>query len=149
MVLISKQQAQALSYVIEHPWSTLTEIRTATGISVTSIPSVMMKLLERSLVERMGVDKHYKYKYTGLPYEINTKKFVPPPPKKAEVSLDGMLQDLVSIELTDDQLIYLRGHTHLPRRELSRKLGISKLELNQYMDRNGIKSKHKPIREEQ
>lgn len=49
---------------------------------------------------------------------------------------DRLLQRDVII--TDDQMLYLKNHTHMSRSELAKKLGISKIDLLTLMREHGI-----------
>lgn len=147
MIYVSKTKARIIEYVRANPGSAIAEIYNSIGISATNSGTMLSDLVKVGALTRTGTLRYYKYFWSGAEYTEGLK-----PREEYENDKpheDLLLKDLENLELTEDQLLYLRNHTHLPRRELARRLGISKVELNQAMQKYGITSKYKPNREEQ
>lgn len=145
MIYISERQKRILDCIIANPGLKYGEIYANVGNIRGAFSAHLKHLSDSGLVIKKGKVKKFNYFYSGKPFTVGR-------PPKVDLGLpveDHLLQSMADVELSETQHQRLLDNLQLPRRQLATMLGISKLQLNQYMEQHGIKSKYKPIREEQ
>jgi len=100
-----------------------TQIADELGVVRPKIFNRITKLVRYGVVIRTG--KRGSYVYTVAEIEPEDIPDMP----------DTLLEQLVSYKLTAEQEEILEANSHLSRRELAQKLGISKLQLNHALDK--------------
>ncbi|MGO4376218.1 MarR family transcriptional regulator, partial [Paenibacillus sp. MCAF20] len=131
---VSAMQAAVIDAVKEKPGIQYDELLEATGLTKGSLSSTLKRLVGRKSIDRKGKKRNYKFFPILMEYVIvKSAEVRNPPPKEIEVPPD--LAAIAAFELTEDQKLYIKGHMHIPRSELARRLGVPKLELNFALDR--------------
>lgn len=141
MIYVSELQGRVIRCLMNAPESSLGQICRTLGKTSNSLGMAMTDLVRLGAITRSGVERHYRYSWSGLPYTIGVK---PRDTVIADTPADPLIMELTQVNLPADKLDALMKNLHLPRHKLARRLGISKLELNQAMDKYRIKSKFKP-----
>ncbi|MGO4496404.1 hypothetical protein AB4114_10960 [Paenibacillus sp. 2RAB27] len=100
------------------------------------------RMIDLGFMTREGQPKKYKYHVVDKPYVVVEIR------KTEDINIptfeDKYLNDLVNVSLSEENLRFLRENKDLlSRSQLAEKLGISKLELNQVMNKTGIVQKRK------
>lgn len=102
------------------------------GVTDRVTGPLIKRLVDMGLILRTGRKKGFKYHIPIFEYKIIERRMR----AGAEVN-EPMPDSMIETDLTDDQVFYLQNHWDvLPRNILTRRLGITKLQLNFYIDRN-------------
>lgn len=144
MNYVSRNEYAILGYVAAHPNCNINEICVGLGKKPNGYGTKVLNLHLRGLLARTGKRREYRYSRTEIPCEIRRKPQVQQPWSRSNKASP----EYESIKLTSKQEAILSANLHLPRRQLATMVGIEKIELNLYMEKHGIQSKYKPIREE-
>ncbi|MGM0882535.1 MAG: hypothetical protein ACQEXQ_16030 [Bacillota bacterium] len=94
-------------------------------------------LVDKGLVNKEGVTRQYRYSRADVEFVVVCDREL----KEASEELDTLMEQLTAFKVSDKQRQFLQQNKHLPRRELARKLGIGKLEVNQALLQMGIGQK--------
>lgn len=98
------------------------------GITREAAYYLLKRLVDFGIIHRSGNKRHYCHKVMDVPYEIVQHRGRPEP--EESIGHDKLIKESVNIELTEEQLFYLKNHRTLKRSVLARHLGITKLQLN-------------------
>jgi hypothetical protein len=104
------------------------EIAFKIGITREAVYYLLKRLIQFGVIHRTGNKRHYCHTVKNIPYEI-VKRRSRPDPEESIVS-DKLIKASKNTELTKEQLFYFKNHKSLPRTEMARRLGLTKLQLN-------------------
>jgi hypothetical protein len=105
------------------------------GYTNPSTGYIIKRLVDMGVIKRFGKKKSFKYQIPEFTYMIIHRRNAGSG-KNTEAN-EPIPQSTVEPSLTEDQIFYLQNHWDvLPRNILSRRLGLTKLQLNFYIDRN-------------
>lgn len=120
---------------------TITQIATEVNENNGNTFARVKRMIELGFLKREGVPKKYIYSVVDKPYEVVEVRRSDEVPSFEE---DVFLNNLVRITLSEDKLKELREKKDtMTRTKLAEKLGISKVELNQVMNKYGILQKQR------
>lgn len=134
MIYLTPTLYKVFNYIVEHPGSRTCDIAVGLEMTRVNVSVQTSELHKLGAVVRKSVDGVYRYQSAGKPVMVGTQK---PGPKPTEIAPDIMKD----VGLRKDQMRYILQNLHLPRRELAKQLGMTKLDLNYAMDKLGISSK--------
>ncbi|OBZ15143.1 hypothetical protein [Bacillus sp. FJAT-26390] len=132
MIQLTAMQKSIMDVIAAHDGIKYGDMMEKSGILLSNGTGTIQSLLNKKLIIRKGKQRRFFYHWTGIPYGAlpeGDQVYIELP-----ASPDPFLKRSASIQLTSEQRFYLDNHKHLPRTQLARKLGISKLELNFAMD---------------
>ncbi|GKU79798.1 helix-turn-helix domain-containing protein [Paenibacillus sp. L3-i20] len=135
MVVVTERQQGVLKLIEANEGISIKELLQLVYNSQSSLSGIMTNLVNKGLIRKAGSKRECRYYPTGVDYSV--KSDITP----RGVLNDELLNNLSNIEMTEEKLKDLHANLHLPRRQLAALLGISKLVLNQYMDKHEITSK--------
>ena len=136
MIYITENEGKIIEYLVENPNQKAGAISAA--LKIKDISARLTPLWKKGAIERSGTNKNYVYWYSGKPYKVG---IAPRVWAVKEVKLDKGLQAIQDFRLSEEQLLFIKSNKHLSRTELAKRLGISKLELNQAMVMQKLHSK--------
>lgn len=107
----------------------VSQIAKEIGITKGAAFALLSKLIDLDVVRRSGTRNSYAYSPKPLTYEIIKQRTRPP--SNYDLSTDELITESQNIELTDDQLYYIKNNFKIMgRSQLAKNLGITKLQLN-------------------
>lgn len=134
MIRLTETQAEVYEFLKTGEYS-LNGIASGTGKSKNTIGTILIFFQRTGIAVRKGKDK--KYTYTASPIEYFIGNYNGPNGRHDDTELDPndrLLNEMVNVRLTPDQIIYLKRYKKKETRtELAKKLGISKLQLCYYL----------------
>lgn len=105
------------------------------GYTTPKTGYIIKRLVDMGIILRSGRRMHYKYQIPDFTYVIIERRLSNGQPLRG--ANEPLPQSIVEPFLTADQRFYLAHHfDKLPRNILMQRLGISKLQLNFYIDKN-------------
>jgi hypothetical protein len=138
MIYITKTMNNILQYIIEHPNCMLRDIARDMYMTKANVNTQLSALYSRGAIVRFGEVRPHSYRASGekVTTDPNQGSLIA---KANKVFPDPM--HLSDVKIRKDQENYIRYNLHLPRRELAKRLGMTKLDLNYAMDKLGLTSK--------
>ncbi|MCA0754854.1 winged helix-turn-helix domain-containing protein [Paenibacillus sp. N4] len=140
MIYISTAQAYLLELIKEKPDMRYKPISEITGWPLRTITERFQVLVDKGIIRREGNKRFFNQYITDVPYTVTQDGYPPGADPQAD-GTDVLLKDLATFTPTDEQRLFIHGHKHLPRKELARRLGIGKLEVNLALLQMGLGKK--------
>jgi DNA-binding Lrp family transcriptional regulator len=131
LIRISKAQKDVADFIGANPDCLYGDIWRGmpAGFKEPNLGPILSELIRKGIVSREGRVKSYRYILTGSAYTDVREA------KEPGDELDPLLESIAKASLTPEQIKLYKENRKLPRRQLAKLLGISKLELNQALDK--------------
>ncbi|WP_426447611.1 hypothetical protein ACP26L_25715 [Paenibacillus sp. S-38] len=129
---LSAREAKVLELVRIH--KTQSGVRKITGDNSKAINTLLNRLVKFGMLEKSGVRKKMEYRVLDVPYEVIEKRIPRVPadrPRNLPVNEVCLTELVGSFSLTEKQRSDLQAYRYTEsRKQLARRLGISKTHLN-------------------
>lgn len=128
MMQLTPLQASIMSAIEDNPGIMYGDILKISGVAHGNGTGTVTSLLKKKMITREGKTHKYKYYSAGMAYTVVER--VIPELKVVPVQTDSLIEQAISVQLTDEQKFYVKNHKHVPRTKLAARLGLTKLQLN-------------------
>lgn len=127
VIPVNQRQFEVMTLIDAHQGISFRELMELAAIKKDStLSAIYGRLYNLGLARRDGKKGSYKFYSTGRAYGI----------EEVKPEVDLYLQNAAGVQLSDKQMECLKNNIHLPRTQLARKIGITKLELNFVLDKS-------------